>query len=158
MKNLFLFSILLSVFFACGNEADNAASAAQEAQMKAQAVLADEAMKVHDAVMPKMREVGELQRQIETLVTTAEDKISDATKEQAMSVAQTLERADQSMNNWMQNIPFPDKLREAGDTHEVIMAKLERSNNAAKEMSSLVERALVNGRATVESLKNQVEG
>ena len=154
MKN-FLFLLFVSVLIACNGEADNTAAA--EAQMAAQKELSDAAMAVHDEVMPMMGEINRLKRQIEGLVESEAETLPEATQEQALSVAEDLKDANEAMMTWMSNIPMPDKLRNAGQTHEQIMTALSDSNTAATAMNEQIKRALENGRATLASLQRQVE-
>jgi hypothetical protein len=129
--NFFIFSTLAAIFFAaCGVKS--------EAVEKEEALL-KEVFAVHDAVMPKMTEIVSLKGQLKEL--EAADTTASIEINAAISL---LEKGEEGMMDWMNQLIPLDKLRES-KKHEEIMTYLEsekqRITKVRDDLNNSIETA-----------------
>ena len=145
----FLFATLFLI--ACG---DN--EAAQKAQYKVQDDLMATGMEIHDEVMPKMGELNGYKRNINNILSSNAQQLTEQQIEQGREVVVQLDRADEAMKSWMFNIPDVKGMRTTEADHATIVKALEQSNAQATEMNALIQRALTNGAATLAALQQAI--
>ncbi|NUO03043.1 MAG: hypothetical protein HUU01_20735 [Saprospiraceae bacterium] len=110
-QTAFLFLLLSLAFSACNTE--------QSAQEK----LWDEVMAVHDEVMPKMGDLNRLSRDIRAQLDTV-PPIDTLQKLQQLDLLIRIEKAEEGMMLWMNELVVLDDLR-ATKSHKEIMRYLE---------------------------------
>ncbi len=139
MKTNTFLLLFFAVFFviACNNGAKQ-----QEAQEK----VWSELMAVHDEVMPKMGEVNRLAQELAAKAAALDSTQMDS-KNALLAGVQALEQADEAMMTWMSEVQNPDKMKEAGKTHEEIMAYLSGEKGKIEKVKEAILSSLQQGEA-----------
>lgn len=95
--NIFLFSAL-TLFIAC--KGNPAAGSSEEVQSRY-----DQVMMIHDEVMPKMRPLRSMQKQITKKMNAESDQYQ---KNEMILVTGRLQKAEDDMMDWMHNFKLPN--------------------------------------------------
>ena len=142
MKTNTFLLLFFAVFFVV---ACNSGAKQQEAQEK----VWDELMVVHDEVMPKMGEVNRLAQELAAKAAALDSTQLD-NKNALLAGAQALEQADEAMMTWMSEVQNPDKLKEAGKTHEEIMTYLAGEKSKVDKVKEAILSSLQQGEALLQ--------
>lgn len=137
MKNI-LKLLLIAVFgvlAACGKSGKDVPSDDLVAENTNQ-VLYNEAMDIHDEVMPKMGNLMSLKRKLKDTLDTP--GLTEAQQNDFKSRVQLLDSAQKSMMDWMHGVYPPEDSTAGEDYRQYIEGKLED----AKKMRSLILEAL----------------
>jgi hypothetical protein len=136
MKNtLYFIAIALFSLTACKNEPTPEETALQ-AQIESYESSKEEAMKVHDEIMPKMGELMELKGEL-----VANENANELTE--IAIAAENLKAAHDAMMSWMQDysskFPYGDP---SPETKEALEEKLPILEQEVKEIVQLKERTM----------------
>lgn len=113
----------------------------------------EETMKVHDAVMLKMQETGEMGQKIDALLETA--KAADSTsilfikQDVLVDAFQQLEAVDVEMMDWMANIQKPRK----NDDQDSIVTYLNQEEQAIIAVGKHMDDAIHHAHKVISSLE-----
>lgn len=103
-------------------------------------VLYNEAMDIHDEVMPKMSDLMSLKRKLkDTLATSG---LTETQRLDFESRVQVMDSAYKSMMDWMHGVYPPDDSTAGEDYRQYIEGKLE----SAKKMRALILEAIEKGK------------
>jgi hypothetical protein len=143
MYRLFMLLTLPLLFgLACAGT-DSEAPAFSEEELQAQQAAFDEMMEAHDRVMPRMGEIFQLNRSLESQLGEAAPE--DSTTAQVRAVIDRLTQAEDGMMNWMSELEPLDSLRTNLD-HAAIMQYLEteqqKIRQVEEEMNSSIEAGM----------------
>jgi predicted small lipoprotein YifL len=141
MKNI-LKLLLIAVFgvlAACGKSGKDVPADDLVAENTNQ-VLYNEAMDIHDEVMPKMGNLMSLKRKLKDTLDTP--GLTEAQQNDFKSRVQLLDSAQKSMMDWMHGVYPPEDSTAGEDYRQYIEGKLED----AKKMRSLILEALEKGK------------
>jgi hypothetical protein len=141
MKNI-LKLLLIAVFgvlAACGKSGKEVVADDLVAENTNQ-VLYNEAMDIHDEVMPKMGNLMSLKRKLKDTLDTP--GLTEAQQNDFKSRVQLLDSAQKSMMDWMHGVYPPEDSTAGEDYRQYIEGKLED----AKKMRSLILEALEKGK------------
>lgn len=140
-KNLLLFTLLL-LLAACAGTSTEAPNFTEE-EMAAQAAAYDEMMEAHDRVMPRMGEIFQLNRSLESQLP--EDAAADdSTAAQVRSMIERLTAAEDGMMNWMSELEPLDSLRTEMD-HAAIMQYIETEDAEIQEVEAEMNNSIAAG-------------
>ena len=137
MKNIFklLLIAVFGVLAACGKSGKDVPADDLVAENTNQ-VLYNEAMDIHDEVMPKMGNLMSLKRKLKDTLDTP--GLTEAQQNDFKSRVQLLDSAQKSMMDWMHGVYPPEDSTAGEDYRQYIEGKLED----AKKMRSLILEAL----------------
>lgn len=141
MKNI-LKLLLIAVFgvlAACGKSGKDVPADDLVAENTNQ-VLYNEAMDIHDEVMPKMGNLMSLKRKLKDTLDTP--GLTEAQQNDFKSRVQLLDSAQKFMMDWMHGVYPPEDSTAGEDYRQYIEGKLED----AKKMRSLILEALEKGK------------
>lgn len=128
MKKLLFLAVAAGMFLACGQD---------KAIVKQ---IDDQAVAIHDEVMPKMGDVialkGELKAKIESLDSTQLDE--RATHEE---VFEALATAEQGMKDWMHGYVMPDYKKPLEELEPLVKAQLESIETVKANMEKSITDA-----------------
>lgn len=111
--------------------------------------LKDEAMAIHDEVMPKMDSLIQLRRQLEDLLGQSK---SGAQSENIEQVINQLERAEKGMRDWMRRMSrFQDESDTLGLDRQYDF--LEREKEAMKKVKERMRESMQDANAVLENEK-----
>jgi hypothetical protein len=141
MKNILklLFIAVFGVLAACGKSGKDA-PAGDAVTENTNHVLYNEAMDIHDEVMPKMGNLMSLKRSLKDTLDTP--GLTEALKKDIESRVQLLDSAQKSMMDWMHGVYPPEDSTAGEDYRQYIEDKLE----SAKKMRTLILEALEKGK------------
>lgn len=141
MKNIvkLLVIAVFGVLAACGKPGKDAPAGDLLAENTNQ-VLYNEAMDIHDEVMPKMGSLMSLKRQLKDTLETS--GLTDAQKMDIESRVQLLDSAHKSMMDWMHGFYPPEDSTAGEEYRQYIEGKLE----SAKKMKALILEAIEKGK------------
>lgn len=136
---------MITLLVACNHKQEN----------KNQEALAvyDEAMKVHDAVMPRMDEIYSLKKKLESRKDSlqADSAANATTLTEIATCLENLEKADKGMRNWMHNVQVvPGTTNE----HHHAEHQQEESTPASEEEILKVQQ---DQKAAIEQVKKDME-
>ena len=103
-------------------------------------LLYNEAMDIHDEVMPKMGSLMSLKRKLKDTLDTP--GLTEAQKQDIESRVQLLDSAHKSMMDWMHGVYPPQDSTAGEDYRQYIEGKLE----SAKKMKTLILEAIEKGK------------
>ncbi len=112
----------------------------------------EKTLKVHDVVMLKMQETGEIEAKLDQLITRAKKDSSTilfAKLDTLQGVYNQLEIADEEMMDWMANIQSP----KSGDNKDSILLYLDQEEKAIIEVGIHMDNAVTNAQALIKSLE-----
>jgi DNA-binding HxlR family transcriptional regulator len=104
-------------------------------------------MEIHDAVMPKMRDIHQLKKELRSLIS--ERKLSDSLE--ILETITLLNRADDAMMDWMDEYKKPEE----GDDIEKSMAYLEEEKIKITEVSDLMVLSIEKAGALIKRLNEE---
>ncbi len=113
----------------------------------------EQTMKVHDVVMLKMQETGEMAQKIDALLQKS--KTADSTsilfvkQDTLVGAIHQLEKADIEMMNWMANIQKPTK----SDDQDSILHYLDQEEKAIVTVGNQMDQAIHHAEGVISSLK-----
>lgn len=125
------FFVLLILLFAC--KQNKTASPAD--------ILHDEVMVIHDKVMPEMKTIHNLKKELEALKTPETDSL-------IMARVSELNQSDEAMMAWMDNFSEPDG-------EEAKVTYLQEEKKKITEVNDAVFRSIEKARATIDSLQKK---
>ncbi len=141
MKNILklLFIAVFGMLAACGKSGKDVPVGDPIAENTNQ-VLYNEAMDIHDEVMPKMDNLMSLKRKLsDTLATPG---LTEAQKKDIENRVHLLDSAQQSMMDWMHGVYPPEDSTGKEEYRQYIEGKLE----SAKKMRTLILEAIEKGK------------
>tara|TARA_R110002050_G_scaffold263065_1_gene403459 strand:+ start:19408 stop:19833 length:426 start_codon:yes stop_codon:yes gene_type:complete len=112
----------------------------------------EETMKVHDAVMLKMQETGEMQAKLNQLIMRAKQDSSTIlyTKLDTLQIAfDALEKADVEMMDWMAHIQKPRK----NDNQDSVLNYLEQEQQSITAVGVTMDNAVTQAENILKSLE-----
>ena len=137
MKNIFLFLIFITTIIACGS-----GSSATPAQ-KIESDRWDAVMANHDVVMPMMGTTHKVRKGLKKLIK--EDLSTDKSGLIKTTILlENLDKADESMMDWMQGFQKLGKLQET-KTHEEILQYLAKEEQKINKVRELMETSIAEG-------------
>lgn len=141
MKNILklLFIAVFGMLAACGKSGKDSPAGDPVAENTNQA-LYNEAMDIHDEVMPKMGTLMSVKRKLKD--TLATPGLNEALKKDIEARIQLLDSAHKSMMDWMHGVYPPEDSTEGEDYRQYIEAKLE----SARKMKALILEAIEKGK------------
>lgn len=143
LKSLSIIFVFALGLFGCNNAAKEAEMAKQQEE---QQTLWDEAMAIHDAVMPMMTTVEKMKAFLTDPANF--DGVSDESKQVAAVALADLEQADKSMWDWMNNLQKLEDLRK-DKTHEEILAYLTEQKTEMEGIKTALNQAATNGKKAI---------
>lgn len=141
MKNTLklLLIVLFGVVAACGKSGQDTTPANPDAEHTNQ-ILYNEAIDIHDEVMPKMGSLMALKRKLKDTLDTP--GLTEAQQKDFETRIQLLDSAYQSMMDWMRGV-YPPQDSTADEAYrQYIEGKLE----SAKQMRTLILEAIEKGK------------
>lgn len=145
-KIIYLIAISIITLTACKNET-TAVDAALAAQIETFESLKNEAMEVHDEIMPKMGELMELKGEITEKAEAGE--LSDQTA--ISSTAEELKASHDGMMTWMKDysekFPYGDPTPETKEVMEEKMPILEQEVKEIKNLRDKTMKAIESAKA-----------
>lgn len=140
MKNILklLFIAVFGVLAACGKSGKDTPAGDPVAENTNQ-VLYNEAMDIHDEVMPKMGNLMSLKRKLKDTLDTP--GLTEDQKKDIESRVQLLDSAQKSMMDWMHGVYPPEDSTAGEEYRQYIEDKLE----SAKKMRALILEAIEKG-------------
>jgi hypothetical protein len=141
MKNILKLSFItvFGVLAACEKPGKDAPAADPAAENTNQ-ILYNEAIDIHDEVMPKMDNLMSLKRKLKD--TLATPGLTEAQQKDFESRVQLLDSAYKSMMDWMHGVYPPEDSTASEEYRQYIEAKLE----SAKKMRALILEAIEKGK------------
>lgn len=141
MKNILklLFIAVFGVLAACGKSGKDTPAGDPVAENTNQ-VLYNEAMDIHDEVMPKMGNLMSLKRKLKDTLDTP--GLTEDQKKDIESRVQLLDSAQKSMMDWMHGVYPPEDSTAGEEYRQYIEDKLE----SAKKMRALILEAIEKGK------------
>ena len=147
MTYRFFFLTAATVFLlACGSDPAATDRTFTEAELAKQEAAYNEMMEAHDRVMPRMGEIFQLNRSLETQLS-GETPTADSTTVRAM--IESLTTAEDDMMEWMSELEPLDSLRTELD-HAAIMGYIETENQAILRVEKDMNRGLEEGMNLIE--------
>ena len=139
MKNIFLLFMVAVLFSACG------AGSRETSEQQLEGKKWDEVMANHDVVMPMMGTTHKVRKALKAYQS------SKGTLEQTEAAAITkmltdLDKADESMMDWMQKYQKLGKLQDS-KSHAEIMKYLENEEVRINKVKELMESSIAAGQA-----------
>jgi hypothetical protein len=133
MKNIvkLLFIAVFGVLAACGKSGKD---------VNTNQTLYNEAMDIHDEVMPKMGTLMSIKRKLKDTLDTP--GLTEAQKIDFEGRVKLLDSAHNSMMDWMHGVYPPQDSTAGEDYHQYIESKLE----SAKKMKALILEAIEKGK------------
>ena len=104
-------------------------------------ILHDEVMVIHDKVMPEMKTIHNLKKELEALKTPETDSL-------IMARVSELNQSDEAMMAWMDNFSEPDG-------EEAKVTYLQEEKKKITEVNDAVFRSIEKARATIDSLQKK---
>lgn len=112
---------------------------------EANKALYNEAMRIHDAVMPRMDEVYRLKTSLKARLDTLKD-LTDADKAGLIDAMAQLDSADQTMRRWMRDFEIP---ADSVDS-ETVRAYMELQIERVKEVQSAITESIEAAKAKLQ--------
>jgi len=139
MKNLSFILALALILFSCGSGSRQTKEQIMEGKKW------DEVMANHDVVMPMMSTTHKIRKSLKNYINT-QDASDAALVNQAAQLVTDLDKADESMMDWMKNY---QKLGELQGTksHEEIMQYLEQEDKNIAKVKELFDTSIESGQA-----------
>ena len=111
MKSTFNMLLLILILIACGKPAEHSDydqySSSSEGDSPNEA-LYNQAMDVHDEVMPKMEDIYKLKKDLQEQIANTPDMVVER-KQQLEAIISNLDSANNAMMDWMHKFnPLPD--------------------------------------------------
>lgn len=141
LKNLVLFTLLLALA-ACAETAADAPDFTEE-ELAAQTAAYDEMMEAHDRVMPRMGEIFQLNRSLESQLPE-EAAADDSTAAQVRTMIERLTAAEDGMMNWMSELEPLDSLRTEMD-HAAIMQYIDTEDAEIQQVEADMNNSIAEG-------------
>ncbi len=104
-------------------------------------ILHDEVMVIHDKVMPEMKTIHNLKKELEALKTPETDSL-------IMARVSELNQSDEAMMAWMDKFSEPDG-------EEAKVTYLQEEKKKITEVNDAVFRSIEKARATIDSLQKK---
>lgn len=141
----FNFNILLPILilFACGKPAEHSDhdhnSGSSEGDNPNEA-LYNQAMDVHDEVMPKMEDIYKLKKELQEQIANTPDMVVER-KQQLEAIISNLDSANNAMMDWMHKFsPLPDSADQE-KAREYLESEIERVKKVKELMIESIEKA-----------------
>lgn len=136
-----LFAALLLV--SCGKSAEHSSndhdSGSTEGDSPNEA-LYNQAMDVHDEVMPKMEDIYKLKKDIQEQIANTPDMVVER-KQQLEAIISNLDSANNAMMEWMHKFnPLPDSVDQE-KAREYLESEIERIKKVKELMNESIEKA-----------------
>ena len=145
----FLLSIFVMTFsWSCNSpitSENGSATATLKEDVSPVDVLYKEVMKIHDDVMPKVRDIHRLQKQLEIQLKVT----NEIPKEKIQAVLNQLAAADKGMWDWMKLFRQPDK----NLPQDSILQYLQKEKETISKVSDDMINSIAAGNGIIEKLK-----
>ncbi len=143
MKFKFNFLFVILILSACGKPADysgnehDSGSSEEDSPYEA---LYNQAMDVHDEVMPKMEDIYKLKKDIQEQIANTPDMVVER-KQQLEAIISNLDSANNAMMDWMHKFnPLPDSADQE-KAREYLESEIERIKKVKELMNESIEKA-----------------
>jgi hypothetical protein len=107
-------------------------------------------MEAHDRAMPRMGEIEAVSGELRTLM--ADSTATDSVKAVIMKALERLEKADEGMMTWMNELKTVEQVRENMD-HAAIMEYYKNEETKIKIIENDIAGSISNGQALVDAMK-----
>lgn len=144
MKNV-LFLVIALLCFSCGSGSTDTPEQKQESE-KWKAVMAN-----HDVVMPMMGTTNKVRKGLKAVLKDT-DGLEAATTTKVNGLIDALNKADDSMMDWMQGYKKLGELQKT-KSHEEILQYLDNEETKINKVKGLMESSIKNGQAFLATLK-----
>ena len=143
MKSITNFLFALILLTACGKTAEHSDhdhdSASTDGENPNEA-LYNQAMDVHDEVMPKMEEIYKLKKDLQEQIANTPDMVVER-KQQLEAIISNLDSANNAMMEWMHKFnPLPDSVGQE-KAREYLESEIERIKKVKELMNESIEKA-----------------
>ncbi len=143
MKSIFNILLAILILAACGKPAEHSDhehdSAASEEDSPNEA-LYNQAMDVHDEVMPKMEGIYKLKKDLQEQIANTPDMVVER-KQQLEAIISNLDSANNAMMDWMHKFnPLPDSVDQE-KAREYLESEIERVKKVKELMLESIEKA-----------------
>lgn len=144
MKNIF-FLLVTILCFSCGGGSSSTPEQKQESE-KWDAVMAN-----HDVVMPMMGTTNKVRKGLKAILKNS-DGLEATTATKVNALIDALNKADDSMMDWMQGYKKLGVLQKT-KSHEEIMQYLNTEESKINKVKELMESSIEKGNAFLASMK-----
>ena len=144
MKNIF-FLLITILSFSCNSGSTSTPEQKQESE-KWKAV-----MENHDVVMPMMGTTNKVRKGLKAVLKKSEG-LEATTVTKVNSMIDALNKADDSMMDWMQGYKKLGELQKT-KSHEEILQYLDNEETKINKVKGLMESSIKNGQAFLATLK-----
>jgi methylphosphotriester-DNA--protein-cysteine methyltransferase len=145
LLRLAVFLLVSSVFVACGS-AGGDESSTESTQKNEQAALYKEVIDIHDEVMPRMRDINQLLKDIDTRVSEFEadslltpDQLAE--KQNLESTKSLLEDANEGMMSWMRDFQQIEEDQEHEEVIKYLSDEKQKIQAIKEDILSAIEEA-----------------
>lgn len=145
-----LFAVVLAT--ACGPSAPaDDTSAFTDEQEQAQEQSYSTMMAAHDRIMPRMGEINQLTRALETELSSSD--LPDSSRQQIQAAIAELEKADDAMMEWMSGLEPKEELQ-TQYSHEEILQIYEGEATEIREVETTMSQAIDQAKLLLERYRN----
>jgi len=144
MKNIF-FLVITILSFSCGSGSTATPEQKQESE-KWKAVMAN-----HDVVMPMMGTTNKVRKGLKAVLKKSEG-LEATTTTKVNGLIDALNKADDSMMDWMQGYKKLGELQKT-KSHEEILQYLDTEESKINKVKELMESSIENGKAFLATMK-----
>lgn len=143
MKSKFNFLFVTLILAACGKPAEHSDhehdAGSSEGDSPNQA-LYNQAMDVHDEVMPKMGDIYKLKKDLQEQIASTPDMVVER-KQQLEAIISNLDSANNAMMDWMHKFnPLPDSVDQE-KAREYLESEIEHVKKVKELMLESIEKA-----------------
>ena len=143
MKSVFNFLFVILILAACGKPAEHSGdeydSDSSDGDSPNEA-LYNQAMDVHNEVMPKMEDIYKLKKDLQEQIANTPDMVVER-KQQLEAIISNLDSANNAMMDWMHKFnPLPDSTDQE-KAREYLESEIERVKKVKELMIESIEKA-----------------
>lgn len=143
MKSIFNILFIALLLTSCGKSAEHSShdhdSSSTEGDSPNEA-LYNQAMDVHDEVMPKLEDIYKLKKDLQEQIANTPDMVVER-KQQLEAIISNLDSANNAMMEWMHKFnPLPDSVDQE-KAREYLESEIERIKKVKELMNESIEKA-----------------
>ena len=141
MKLVYNLSILLLIMIvACSKPSNQSDEGSDEGEDNPTQALYDQAMNIHDEVMPKMEDIYKIKSQIQEKIANSPNLVKERKETLERTILQ-LDSANNAMMDWMHEFnPLPDSVDEE-EARAYFENQIEKIKKVKELMVSTIEQA-----------------
>ncbi len=143
MKSILSVLALVLIMASCGKTSEhsgNGHDSDSNADDSPNEALYNQAMEVHDEVMPKMEDIYQLKRNLQEQIANTPDMVVER-KNQLEQIISNLDSANNAMMDWMHKFnPLPDSTDQE-QAREYLESEIERVKKVKELMVESIEKA-----------------